>query len=373
MNRTTLKCTLFLAGLSIVPLAIAQQRLHEVNSETPEGQLIQQIGQEADLTKKIALMEDFAAKYPKHDGAGWVNYQLQLAAIKANQPDTVLKAGEAVLAIDPNDMEAAHQNLKAAEMKNDPALIQKWSDETSKRAKAMAAAAKPADVEEADWKSRVDYAKQVDTYTEYALYAGALKTSDPNQKIALGQALLQRNPDSEYAGKAGEAEFNGYRMLNEKDKAAAAAERAIVKEPNSEDMLIFLADYSMQNKKPADKVIEYSQKTIDVLASKPKPEGVSDADWDTKKTTLSGLAHFMIGTTQLNGKKLKDADKSLREALPLVASNEQLKAATLFYLGLANYQMKNTKDAVAFSQECARIKSPFQAKAQANLKAMGAR
>ena len=85
---------------------------------------------------------------------------------------------------------------------------------------------------------------------------------------------------------------------------------------------------------------------------------------------MSGLAHYMAGTTLFDQKKLAPADKELRAALPLVEGNDQLKAATLFYAGLANYQMKNVPDALKFNQQCAAIKSPFQSKAADNVRAM---
>ncbi|MGH9659701.1 MAG: hypothetical protein ACRD96_14225, partial [Bryobacteraceae bacterium] len=84
----------------------------------------------------------------------------------------------------------------------------------------------------------------------------------------------------------------------------------------------------------------------------------------------TGLAHFLGGTTYFNQKKNKEADQQFRAGLPNTEGNDQLKAATLFYLGLANYNMKNVKDAIAFNQQCAAIKSPFQSKAAANLKVM---
>ena len=43
-----------------------------------------------------------------------------------------------------------------------------------------------------------------------------------------------------------------------------------------------------------------------------------------------------------------------------------------FFAGLANFNMKNLSDALRFNQECAAIKSPFQAKAAENAKVLRA-
>ena len=47
-----------------------------------------------------------------------------------------------------------------------------------------------------DWKRRVDFAKQLDTYTEYSLYAASLQTTDPNKRVQLGEALITLHHDS---------------------------------------------------------------------------------------------------------------------------------------------------------------------------------
>ena len=85
---------------------------------------------------------------------------------------------------------------------------------------------------------------------------------------------------------------------------------------------------------------------------------------------MSGLAHNMSGKALFEQKKLAPADKEFRAALPLVEGNDQLKAETLFYAGLVNYQMKNIPDALKFNQQCAAIKSPFQAQAAKNASVM---
>ena len=64
--------------------------------------------------------------------------------------------------------------------------------------------------------------------------------------------------------------------------------------------------------------------------------------------------------------------------LDLRAADLGLLAGAYFYLGLANFKMGDSKvpdekrilDAVRFNEQCAAIKSPFQAPAQRNIKAI---
>ncbi|HTM50968.1 MAG TPA: hypothetical protein VL285_19865 [Bryobacteraceae bacterium] len=358
----------------ILTAAAAHAQRHQlgtVNAETPEGQLLQQIGQESDEAKKLALMEKFAAAAPKHEGIGWVYEQMQASYVKSGQPDKVIAAGEKLLSLDPDDLEAAHQNLKASEAKKDPDLIRKWSDQTSVLARKMAASPQPKEADEVEtWKKRVDYAKQVDTYTEYSIYAATLQSTDPRKRLELIDALLTRNPKSQYAGQLTHLQFAVYRQLNDNAKALALAEKTLETDQTDEDMLAMVTNEYVEKKRDPEKVIAYSAKIVELMATKPKPQGVSDEDWDKKKKSLSGVAHYMSGSTYFNQKKYKEADKELRAALPLVEGSDQLKAATLFQLGLSNFNMKSLPDALRFNELCAAIKSQFQAKAAENARVL---
>src|SRR5262249_33431579 len=158
--------------------------------------------------------------------------------LKANQFDKALAAGEKLLAIDPDDPSAAHSCLKAAEGKKDAALIRRWAGTTSQLARKAAAAPEPKEAGAVEnWKGTVDYAKQVDVYTEYSLYAAALGTADPAQKIALHDALEAQNPQSQYLPQLDGPYFLALRQSNQNDKAVAVAEKVLQKNQDNEDML----------------------------------------------------------------------------------------------------------------------------------------
>lgn len=353
--------------------AQAQRHKVNINTETPEGQLLQQIGQESDETKKLALEEEFATKYAKDENIGWVYAQMQPAYIKAGQLDKALDVGEKLLAIDPEDLDTAHQNLKASEGKKDPDLIRKWSDRTAQIAQKVAASPQPTDADQVeDWKKRVDYAKQVNTYSEYSLNAAALQATDPRKKLDLIGALQQRNPQSQYLPQLVQQQFVAYQQIGDNASAVVLAEKTLASDQSNEDMLLVVADAYMQRKKNPEKVIEYGEKMVQVINSKPKPEGISGADWAKRKALISGLGYYMAGKTYFDENKLTAANKALRAALPFLEGNELLKARaeTLFDLGLANYKMGRMQDAAAFTRQCAAFRSPFQAQAAKNLTAM---
>jgi len=362
--------TLFVLALAAVPGWAQCHTPAQVNTTSPEGQLLQQAGQETDAAKKVTLLEQFINQYPQHEAVAWAYEQLLAAYVKTKQADKALAIGDKLAGIPPQCVEDAQQTLKAAELKKDPDLVVKWSGKTAELAQKVIASPKPADADDAEsWKARVNYATQVKTYTEYSLYAMALQTADPQKQIALLEALQQRNPKSEYFAKSADTLFVAYQKSGAIDKAAAFAEQMISAGQVTEDMLLVLTDDAAK-KKDGEKVHEYSTKLVALMESKPKPDGMADADWTKRKNTILGLAYSLNGKQYFADGKMPQADQDLRKSLPLVEENAALKTEVLFYLGLSNYKMEKVEDAYHFFKECAAVKSPFQAQANKNLVAL---
>lgn len=347
-----------------------------IDAGTPEGQLLQQIGAESDEAKKLAMLEDFAAKYPKNSGTAWVYEQMMDAYAKAGQYDKVFESGEKLLALDPADVETAYACLQAAEAKKDPDLVIKWSAATSELARKVAQTPKPPEADAVDdWARRVEYAKQVDVRSEYSLYAATLQTTDPKKRIQLGEALEQRNPQSQYLPQMAQPLFVAYIEAGDNTKAVALARKTLEKDQTSVEMLLAVAA-SDQSAKQWTEAAALAKKAVEAAAARPKPEGVTDADWDKWKTQVTSQAHWTAGLAYAGASKWSLADRELRAALPGVRSDSAKLAETLFFLGLANYRIavagetERVRDALRFSEECAAIPGRFQAPARSNVKAI---
>jgi len=240
-----------LIALSLTALG-QRHKLEGVNSEKPEGKLLQQIMQENDAAKKSTLLEQFASQYPKDPGVPWVLEQLQAIYVKANDTDKIIAAGDQLLALDPGDPEAALQTLKAAETKKDPAAIKKYSAAASAAARKIAATPEPKEADAVTaWKNEVDYAKQVDNYADYAAYRAAMESRDPKVVIELGSMLVDRSPKGEYGVKMQSPLFVAYRQAGDTAKAVALAEKVVATDQSNEDMLLVVADSYLQQKKRA--------------------------------------------------------------------------------------------------------------------------
>lgn len=373
MRRLSLVVALLLAAGT----AFAQRQRFTINTETPEGQLLQQIGEQEDPAQKLALLEKFSAEYPKHESIPWVYAHMVRVAAKANQLDKALEAGEKALALDPEDLETAHEALKAAEAKKDPATLIAWAGKVSAAARKVAATPKPKEEDEVeDWKTAVEFARQLDVYTEYSLYALATQIAEAPRRIALIEALEAQNPESQYLPQIANLRFVSYLQAGQADKAVALAEKVIEKDQSNEDMLLAVADSYRRQKRDLDKVLAWCARTLELAATKPKPEGVTDEVWQTRRRQLTGRAHFVAGLTHAAQNNWVQADKELRAALPGIADDALMNAEALFYLGLANFRLgekdcepARIMDAVNFTKQAAAVKGPYQAPARQNLKA----
>src|ERR1017187_7501640 len=88
-------------ALAAAPAWAQCHKLAEVNTGSPEGQLLQQAGQEEDATKKLAFEEQFVTQYPQHEAAGWVYEQLLNAYVKANDADRALAVADKLAGMPP--------------------------------------------------------------------------------------------------------------------------------------------------------------------------------------------------------------------------------------------------------------------------------
>ncbi|MFN7924334.1 MAG: hypothetical protein U0Q16_29800 [Bryobacteraceae bacterium] len=367
-----------LAILLLSALAASAQTRHkiDINTETPEGQLLQKIGQEQDEAAKLKLMEDFSSKHSAHPAMAWVMGQEAPAYVKAKQWDKVFPVAEKLVALDPTDAEMAYTGLQAAVGKDDTDLIIKWAGTVIDAAKKGEKLPKPSNEDEvSSWEYKVKFSQQVQERAQYEVMTAGLRAQDPAKKIQLASALEQMSPGNKFIPQIEESAFNSFRQGGQNDKAIDLATKLAAKGAANEDMLLLLASGAFE-KKQNDQVVDYSDKLVNLMKTKDAPQGVDAAAWAKKKNVSIGTGLFLKGMVLMGNNKLADADTVLREGVPFMEGNDALLGPTLFNLGLANYKMaqgkkpdmKRMKDALDFSRRAAAIKgSPFAGQAAKNV------
>lgn len=244
-----------------------------------------------------------------------------------------------------DDLDDALAALKAAEPSKNVAKIKELAAAAHATAKKYEGPA-PADADKESYEARGRYAKDVDHYSEYALYSLAIQSrSDPKTAVDLITTLEQQNPKSEYLELPMALGIQADNALsrNQTDRAAALASRMI----------------AAANKKP--------------------PEGISAADWESTKSATLGQAYYIIGTSACEHSRFADADRNLRAALPYIKGSSGQLGIAYFCLGVVNYNLANMTaskakmlEAAKFSEQAAAIPGPKQSDAYKNSIAMKA-
>lgn len=243
-----------------------------------------------------------------------------------------------------DELDDAYTGLKQAVASKDAAKVKQLA------AAAHTAALKwqappPADVTDKDaYTQRAQYAEEVETYSQYALYSVAVQSP-----AATGADLL-----------------NTLEKLYPKSK--------YLNEPAA---LTIQADYAL-SRKDTGRALTLANKLI-ALGNQKAPEGVAPAAWENERNNAVARGHWIAGVVQGEKQQYRDADRNLRAALPAIKGNNAMMAPALFYLGVANYNLAHVllskakmQEAAKFSEQCAAIPGPYQEQAYRNSMTMKA-
>jgi hypothetical protein len=274
------------------------------------------------------------------------------------------------------DLAENFDNLKQAVEKKDVAQVRQLAATASSQAKEMIAQPSPSGEDEKDaWTKRVAWAKDVEVYTEYALYATAIQ-SPPATLIDLLGTLEKQNPKSKYLEDAYAPYFAALNSTGAAAKIPAIAEKAVASHPDNEDVLMVVAETAM-SRKQSQQAQTYANRLIAVLNKHSKPEGMAAADWERRRNTFLGRAHWISGVVAGEKNQYVECDKNLRAALPLIKGNDAMMGPALFYLGVANYNLskmtldrRKMMDAYNFSDQASRINGPYAQQAWRNAATM---
>src|SRR5580700_2458889 len=236
-----------------------------------------------------------------------------------------------------NDLDDRYAQLKDAQAKKDPDAVKKLALESSKLARAEAAAPQPSDAAAvAEWKQRVEFAKQVDRFAEYSLASTAISITDQDKMEDLVGSLLDLSPKSEYLTLCSHTYLAALAQQGP-EKQLAAAQKLLNANANNEEALHVLAlGYSSSN---PDRASGYATRLLTVMKAKAKPDGVAEADWEKTKSGMLGDGYYIVGAAACTKLGWIDCDRNLKLAVPYVSKDPRTLGITYFYLGLADYQI----------------------------------
>jgi len=179
------------------------------------------------------------------------------------------------------------------------------------------------------WKSR----------DEYDAFNAMTTEKDPNKKIALAEAFLQKYPTSDFKSGAYLTEMQVYYQLGKSDQAVEAAKKVLGVDPDNLDALAFLSyvfPFTFKADDP-DATAKLSRADsdahhgLDVLQKFQKPANVTDEQFKQYVDPKRSLFNSTIGFVALQRKDYPNAITALKAA---TAGNPS-DVYTFYRLGLA--------------------------------------
>ena len=164
--------------------------------------------------------------------------------------------------------------------------------------------------------------KEIKDPAEYNAYVGAIQQSDPSGKISGLEAFLTQYPNSVMKEDALEVLMSAYQQAGNQAKMLDTAQRVLQVNPNNLRALALLVFSKRQaaeaGQSPKDNLAsaaQYANQGLDALKTAPKPEGMSDADFDKLKTQASVIFNGAAGIAALQNKDYVHAQANLKAAV----------------------------------------------------------
>ncbi len=182
--------------------------------------------------------------------------------------------------------------------------------------------------------------KEIKDPAEYNAYVGALQQQDPAQKVGMLEQFLVQFPNSVMKEDALEGLMVTYQQAGNVPKAAEAAQRLLQVNPNHTTGLMLLSVLrkaaAVQGQNPQQNLAEarqFAERGLAALPNMPREEGVSEADYNKKKSEIARILNGVAGFAAYNMKDYPAAQTYLRAAVEAKPDNlEDVYPLALAYL-----------------------------------------
>jgi hypothetical protein len=166
--------------------------------------------------------------------------------------------------------------------------------------------------------------KEIKDPAEYNSYIAALREANPQLQAQAFETFLQQYPNSVVKEDALEQLMAAYEKLGNAAKTGETASRILQASPNNVRALALLAytkrasaEAGQAPQQNAADALQYGQRGLQALTTMPKPEGMSDADFEKFKTQVAIILNGSAGFGALQNKDLAGAQKYLQAAVDL--------------------------------------------------------
>jgi tetratricopeptide (TPR) repeat protein len=208
---------------------------------------------------------------------------------------------------------------------------------------------------------------------EESAYKTAQQTTDPNKRIQLAEAFLQKYPQSRYRPAMYQALVSGYFATQQVPKMLDAGEKEIELNPNDAPVLAVMGQAlartynakAVDAAKQLDKAEQYSKRAIEITPTLPKPENLTDEAFTSAKNDTLVMAHSGLGLVYIRRGKFSEAIPELEQSVKADAHPDP-DPVNYYLLGVADKQTSHFEAAAAAFSKCASVQSTLQATCKTN-------
>lgn len=193
--------------------------------------------------------------------------------------------------------------------------------------------------------------------------------TDLKQKIALGEAFVQKYPESRYRTVIYSTLTSAYLNTGQVEKMEEVGDKEVELNPNDVQVLAVLGQTIPRviNSKTADpakeldKAERYAKRAIEVTPTITKPDNITEENFVNAKNMTLAMAHSGLGLVYVRHAKYAEAITELEASVKIDPTPDPVN---YYLLGLANIKGSHFEDAVAAYAKCAAMPGQMQATCQ---------
>jgi tetratricopeptide (TPR) repeat protein len=357
----------FIQTLLITVPANAQADKIVIPAGTPEDHDLQEISNEQDAAKKLAMYQDFVQKYAANPAAvAYGDWQIAQAYQATGDLIKALEYGDKALAGSPRNLEILVLQASTAQQAKDNTKLMDYAAQGGEACTSISRQAKPEGMSDEDFRQLVAADKNAVKgncdFLESSGFNVITGEKDAKRRMAEIEKFSTAFPDSQF-----QEQVSSYAMytlgagqLNDQARLFAYGEKILAANPNSLPALLLLAGAYSDNAKPGSlgKAIGYSQKAIAVAKA-------DEQDADKSRKLSAGVAHSTLAYAYMKQDKTPAAIPELKLAVGLLkGQDEQQYAIALYRLGFAYAKLNRVNEARDVLTEAVKISGPVQAMSQ---------
>jgi len=195
---------------------------------------------------------------------------------------------------------------------------------------------------------------------------------DADKKIQLGEEFINTYPQSRYRPEVVNWLARAYLIKVQVDKLQSEGDKEMALAPSNPILLAVLGSNLSRAVSPStpnmekylDSAEAYCKKSLEVMATAKRPDGLSESKFTEAKNQTSSVAYSGLGTVAFRRQKYTDAISDLDQAVKLGGDSDPVN---YYLLGKANEAATNYDQALAAYTKCAAIPGGMQSACQSSI------